>query len=105
MYMSAFGENYWQIHLPGIKPVDEIVQQFKESEIPIHTMYTHTLSYLVDEFVKIARNTDGKSSHLDIKSSTAAETLTITISLRILDNVGGIALVKDYCEQYQCSFV
>jgi|OM-RGC.v1.037117651 hypothetical protein len=54
---------------------------------------------------KLSKMTSAENTFLDINSANSGEILTNIIALRVLANVGGAALVKDYCKVYQCSFI
>lgn len=83
------------------------MQALAKKEIPVHTFYVKGScgGDARPSFEQIARATGGHCEPLDIDSLAGAERLTQLVTERILDNLGGAALVELYREKYVKGYV
>lgn len=93
------GESYWETtKFSNSTYVDDEVEKLKQKGIPVHAFYVKSSAKA--SFEKIAITTTGHYEMLDIDSPEGAEKLTQIVTERILEDLGGVELVKLYRAKY-----
>lgn len=97
-------EQYWEgtkFSVPTY--VDDEIRKLKDKQIPVHAFYVDADAKA--SFEEIATISGGISGELDIDSAEGAERLTQVVTERILENIGGGALVELYRAKYVRGYV
>jgi len=72
---------------------DEI-EKLKQRKVPVHAFYV--AKYAQASFQEMSTATGGKCEYLDVNSAKGADLLTDTVTIQVLQSVGGEELVSAY---------